>query len=287
MKRVLIVLMCLCVALMSVSVLAEAPDESAPQGAAVWQLIELENGEYDLDGDGTNETVTFATDVDEYGDGLFTISVNDFVYEQTCCGLEPVLYAMCVGNENYYYGTLLMVSEYGPSDDHYTYMTFYTNETLYTVGEIGALATEFSVDSTGMITTTVRANMIGTWFRPADFILANGYEWMEDGDGYYQYYRIVEVPRDIYPLGMIVTMNMDLPVYASSFDTAPSAVLYAGEQVVLTATDDVSRLYITSMTGETKGWVSIGATEEYYHCVYVDGKAVFMDDVFANILYAD
>ena len=75
---------------------------------------------------------------------------------------------------------------------------------------------------------------------------------------------------------------------ASRYDADASATLKAGQQVVLAATDDCRWLCVSSLDGETSGWVKlIGATDTFTDGVVVNGQATDVNDVFGNILYAD
>ncbi len=167
-----------------------------------------------------------------------------------------------------------------------TYCFFYTDGKLYNVGEIPASPDAMSVNMDGLITTQVRAVHVGTWSRPADYKLASGHDWSTDNAT--AFYQMTEIPRDVYPMGMIVDLKADLPLLASRYDADASATLTANQQVVLAATDDCRWLYVSSLDGETAGWVKLtGSTDAFTDGVIVNGQATDVNDVFGNILYAD
>ena len=261
-----------------------------------WMVIrETQDGTIDdYDGNGESETLSFTMQVDEYGDGGFTIGVGDqTISVESCVTLSGHVYAlkMCYGsyyNPTGFRGTLLMVDEYGPSDDPITYCFFYTDGTLYNVGTIPSLAEAMSINEDGLITTQVRANHLGTWSRPADYELAQGFD--TDSDDLVYYYQMTEVPRDIYPMGTIVKLTEDLPLLASRYDTESTLMLAADQQAVLTATDDCRWLYVTGTSddGTIGGWVKLGTTEDgYTDAVIIDGVATDVNSVFKGILYSD
>ena len=257
-------------------------------------ITEITTGtERDFDGDETAETLTFTPAEPDENDEIngFTIAVGDDSYTMDdAWNLAGKVYAVNLGRGLYYnpemcWGTLFMVPEYGPSDDPYTYCYLYTNGRLFDVGAIPSLPEGMTADADGRITCHIRANHIGTWSRFAEYKLASGYKWGGDVD-YEEYYRIAEVPQDAYAMGMIVTLNQDLTLKATRFDSEASIDLAAGQQVILAASDDVHWLYVSNMDGANGGWVEFDGAD-YPEKVSVNGAYTDIDDVFANILYAD
>ena len=253
----------------------------------IWEIYEAEDGlTRDFDNDETAETLHFTFELDEYDDGGFTIGVGgQSLHKDDCIGLDARVLAMKTGYTYYYYGTLFMVSEYGPSDDPITYCFLYAEGKLTDIGMIPALAQSFEVSKDGLITTYVRANMIGTWSRPADFCLAMGSEYDEEGD-WAPSYSICEVPRPMYQMGMIVTLKTDLVLSSSLYESREDVMLMAGQKVILVAGDDVSRLYISSLDGLIGGWAVI-MSEDWSDYISVNGSYTDADEVFDGIFYAD
>ena len=259
-----------------------------------WVIAPVENGlTADFDADGTQESVTLAADLDEYRCGGFTLTVGGAsVTRENVEGLNETVYALPVGSVGYSasaqepYAAIFMVAEEGPSDDPLTYCYLYQDGELTDVGVIPAMPTAMTAGLDGIISTFVRCDVLGTWSRPADYALARGYAFGEDD--FRVYYRLTEVPRDIYPLGMILELKVDLPLLAARGDTTYTGMLAADEnpQVVVSATDGVRWLYLTSMDGETAGWVKIDR-EDWRTRVYRAGLPLDCDEVFGNIFYAD
>lgn len=276
MKRILCALLA-CLMLLFCTAMAEGND--------VWEIGQIYSGAAeDFDNDGTIETVVLTCSLDEYEDGSFTIAVGDQAFTvDDCVYLDKTLYTMRIGTKNYWYGTMFMVNEYGPSDDPITYCFVYSDGQLCNAGMIPQLARYLDVDDTGIITADIRAFMVGTWAKNAEFCLARGDEWNEED--YITTYYIAEIPKAVYAMKMVVDLNVDLPVCASLYDMEPTTVLEAGQKVILSASDDVSRLYVTAPGGEG-GWVRM-TNIDWQEMILLDGRWTPIDDVFGNIFYAD
>ena len=262
---------------------APALAETDQKGLKIYEVAD--GASDDFDGDETPEQVAFATEVDEYGDGSFTLTVGGkTVSEEYCCALDPTLRAMKYGGEDYVMYTLFMVSENGPSDDPYTYCYLYNDGELLNVGAIPALATDFDVSEDGVISTSVRTDMLGTWWRPATFVLASGYDW--ESENYAATFAMVEAPQDLYPMRFVVDLKVDLPVRASRFDMGASETIRGGQKLALTATDDVRWVHVSTLDGKQKGWIRVNIAE-YPYTVDIGGTWTDQAQVFGNLLYAD
>ena len=278
MKKLLSLLLCALLIALPLSVNAE----SASNGP-----VQIENGAtLDLDGDGTDEPIAFAEERDEYGDGKFTLTVgSSTVSQENCISLGGELYAFSLTHpgSDTPWGTLLMPFEYGPSDDPVSYCYLYTDGTLYSIGTIEALPTSMNLNGE-LIETTVRCDILGTWGRAAAYKIAYGYSM--NGEEYVSTYAICEIPRDIYPMGLIAETKIDLPLQASRTDDTVSGTIAAGEKIVFAATDNLHWVYATSLDGTVSGWF-YGDYSDYPATIRVSGKTVNADDAFADLMYAD
>ena len=289
MKRHLIALI---IAALVMTVFAGAPARAA--GFTAWTLQPVASGcATDFDGDGETETFTVTAALDQWNYGSVTLRVGEAeITRENVDNMAETFYMLPVGAAGYaagqasIYGTIFMISEYGPSDDHYTYCCLYADGRLTDVGGIPALPGRMKTGPDGVISTWVRARMIGTWERPAEYVLARGYRWTEED--FNIYYHLCEVPAGYYPYGMIVSLKTDLALRESPFDESPALTLRPedSERVILAATDDARWLYVTDMSGEAAGWVRMGR-EDYATVIYQSGGAVDVNDVFGDILYAD
>lgn len=277
-------LICLLLAL-TLTVLAAAAEEEKTYD--VWTMEKLTGTSWsmDLDGDGTLETAFVTYDLNEYDDGAFTLTVNgQSIKTDGCASLYKDVYAMKVGTPRYYYGTLLFLSEYGMSDDLLTYCFFYTDGKLMDAGRIPDAAANFTVSPGGIITVSERAWHIGTWYYPSEYMLARGLFYNEED--FDEVYAMCKIPRDNYPMGMIVKSKVELQLLASKFDIAPSMRIPANTQVILASSDDAAWLCVTTMDGSVTGYLRMSSIE-YMDYLNIGGKVLPVDDVFDGIFYAD
>lgn len=279
MKRIVSMIM---VCLLAMGLLTVACAE-APQA----QLHALnESYTADLDGDGTKETVEVTATLDEYDDGDITVTVNgqSFVVEGgTCVAKEYATVTVTKARGSQY--TLVVPFEYGPSDDPLSYLFMYRDGVLYNLGMVPALPESMVFEDNGNFSTYVRARLLGTWSRPADYIIASAFYWNEETDQATEEYLVTEVPRDAYPMGQIVTLKKNLPVFASRYDTEPVKTLTAGEKAIISATDDCRWLYIVDADLGEGGWVKMQG--EYTATIQIGESWVDETEVFDGLVYAD
>ena len=95
-----------------------------------------------------------------------------------------------------------------------------------------------------------------------------------------------KVPRDVYPMGMIVTTKVELPLLASKYDTVPSLYIPEGTKAVLVSSDDVAWLCVSTLDGSTTGYLRM-TYHDYGDYLTVGNKVMYADDVFDGIFYAD
>ena len=241
--------------------------------------------EEDFDGDAVVEKAVLTTDVNEYGDGSFTFSVGDQSFTvEGCASLEDQVWALSTGDREYIYGTLFLVSEWGPSDDPLTYCFYYVGGELMDVGAIPAMAEYLEVKEGGIITAWVTIDLLGTWSRPADYTLASGHDWESEDDT--AWYRMVELPRDLYPMGRIAKVKQALPLLPDrDADGEYTAWIQPDEPVVFTVTDGRCWVHASSMDGERAGWVRLRKVDWPLE-VLINGEWTPENDVFSGLMYA-
>lgn len=248
----------------------------------VGQMIELQNGAvYDLDGDGTADDVQFEPvkrDNEDYYD--YTLSVGGQTVSGEGCSLNSKLYALKLDE---YSGTLLLVSDYGPSDDPITYFYLYETGCLLPAGYISAMPDDMRIDC-GVITAPVRGQVLYTWYHDADFSLARAY-CMDPESAVPALPAMHLIPRATYPMNLIVTLNVDLPIHAAmSENSRILATLKAGSNVILCASDDVEWVCVQALDSEERGWIQL--SDDGYKCL-VNGAAMTGEEVFTGLLFAD
>lgn len=257
-------------------ILPAAAEEN--QGAVqIGVITEVQLGTpVDLDGSGTTETVQYEILKDEDGwDIGYRMSVNEMIVEGEGWAMNEKVYVLRIDQ----YDTLLLVSDYGPSDDHETHFYLYNEDALLSVGSILAHPENMRVENE-IITAPVRGKLLYTWFHDADFALAS--YWGEDGEADACIYQI---PRYLYQMGLMVKLKTDLPLSVSMTNPEIAHIFEAGEEVVLCASDDVEWVYIQSAHSSAGGWMKVGG-EFGMDCVVGDQ---LMDpwDVFDGLLFAD
>lgn len=238
----------------------------------------------DLDGDGKVDEISLVETVTDTSE-TYALTVNGATLEGDGWGLNGNLYAMRLGETDRAY---LLVSENGPSDDPQNYVYRYKEGTLVYCGAFGSWADSVTITDEGF-TATVRANVIQTWFRRADFIITDNSYFDDQTGGYVTADPVVvEVPRDIYAMGTVVTLKKDIPLQVSRTDDAVALTIKAGEKAVIVATDDRQWLYIETLTQNTDaqynaGWIRLADAFD----VEIGGEAITSPDVFNGLMFAD
>ena len=282
MKRLTLILLC---ALLALSLTLPACAESIGV-TENYVLYAAESGtQADFDGDGIEEIVYLTFVTDEYGDGAFTLTVNDQSFTQEgCSGLDSTLYTLQRGGDGWWDSTLFMINEYGPSDDPLTYVYIYSSGVLSRVGWLPDLVTDMVFCPDDTILLSVRASTIGTWYRSSTYKLATGFDMMSEA--YEPYYTLCEVPAGTYAKGEIVQALLPVETWSSPWCEYAGDPFEEGEWLCLAATDDCSRLFLTSMDQTRSGWVRI-SKEDYMDMIESGDTWYTVDEIFANILWAD
>lgn len=270
----------LVIMLLPLSVAIAEADSPIPE---IGVVTELSVGTlYDLDGDGSADDVQLALTEDEYGDYMeFVLSVNGQNISGGGCNLNDRLYVLKL---NEYSGTLLLVSEYGPSYDPLTRFYLYETGMLIPAGSIDAMPDSMRI-SGDVITAPVRGNVLYTWYHDADFVMARAVAYDDEGNAVPPAPTMCLVPRYTYPMGLTVTLKVDLPLQLTMTDEQISATLGAGSKAVLCASDDVKWVYIQDMDSQDCGWLELSG-DFGFECI-IDGVPTIATDVFDGLFLAD
>jgi hypothetical protein len=246
--------------------------------------IDPNGASIDLDGDGTAEAISLTESMDAGGE-TYQLTVNGQTVSGAGEGLNGTLYAMRLSEADRAY---LLVSEDGPSDDPANHVYRYKEGKLESCGAFGAWAGTVAITDEGF-SATVRGRVIQTWFRRADFIITDN-SYFDDATGEYVAAApaLVEVPRDIYAMGTVVTLKKDITLQISRQNAAEALTIKAGQQAVIVATDDVEWLYIQALDEDysrdyNAGWLRLKDAWE----VELGGETVSTMDLFNGLLYAD
>lgn len=249
-------------------------------------VTELSDGALiDLDVDGIAEQIRYTVEEDpETGASAYTLLVGNAQMNGEGVSMTGRLHALRVSGAQ---DVLLLLSDYGWSDDDMTYIFSYYQGDLSFLGEIPTMPWKLSVNADGTLTGRVRGSILHTWFRPADFVLCTAYC---EPDMALRTTGIVEMPRDLYPMGTKVTLLRDLPLCVSRTNDSPALTLRAGDTAFIAATDDIEWLYIVPdsheyLTSETgAGWLR---TDLGGYSASVNGQSVTTYELFEGLFYAD
>ena len=284
MKKFLSLMLVLCLALALAP--AAVADVTVPQTGVV---ATVENGaQIDLDLDGTPETVTFEVLAESWDDPAYVkLHVGDAELTVEGWYMDEEVRLLQVSE---YQNPFLLVFDYGPSDDPDTHFIYYDEGALIDAGSICARPENFRVQDEIITAQGVRGNVLYTWFHPADYVIATSF-----GDYDFETetfsnprprYRVCPLPRETYPMGLIVTALRDIPLIDRIGGTEVVGVIPAGNDLMLSATDDRQWIYLVGGEyNELCGWVQLD-TEYGTYCL-IDGEQVIGSDVFQGLLFAD
>lgn len=222
---------------------------------------------------------------DEYGAlNAFTITINGQYAEVAGEYLTGEVYALRIGTADYCEATMFMVEDWGLNDYHVSYCFLASDGIVYNLGWMPGLARDIVYNADGSFTTSDRTDVLGTRNYSVDYLLATGTRWDEAGN-VTRSYALAKMPKEIYPVGTICDLNMDLMLLASPQDTAYSDTILGGQPVILTATDMKSRAYVTTLDGNIGGWIWIDISD-FPTRIYVGDAWQDEDAVFTGIMYA-
>ncbi len=239
-----------------------------------------------MDGDGTADQIEFEILKEGGYDCGYRLKVNDEEITNIGCIMDSNLYVLKLGLNEYYdesYCTLLMISDNGPSADYRTHVYLYEmdestdgHKLLY-AGIIPSLTYTMQADD-DIITTWVRTNFLCTWYRKADFALARSALYGEK-----PHMKIYEIPRYLYPIGIVATLRIDLPLLKDMGSDEYSCCLSKGEEVILCAGDDKEWVLIESAQGAKRGWLKM---KDDLTCI-VGEQLLSSEEVFSGLPFFD
>ncbi|MGI6173427.1 MAG: hypothetical protein ACOYI8_05940 [Christensenellales bacterium] len=240
----------------------------------------------DLDGDGSTDTVSLSVkpEDEEYPEDAvtFTLTVNGLSVEGAGYALTGELYAARL--DNGYDSVLLFVPENGMSSDYACSVFLYEDEKLIAVGGIPSPAEKISVFGE-TLTGVIRGSSLQTWFHPGEYVLCRDYSYSEEYTPHDPV--LMEAPRASYPVGTIVTLKKDIALTLTPYVDEEVMVLRAGEVAALTATDDLSWIYLSPVGADmyyeyAGGYTAIRNLQVMTADGFVDGY-----DAFEGLFFAD
>lgn len=246
---------------------------TACQSTSVQQTVEITPDQYrqfttyegDLNGDGSNEVLTFTRGETAEGNPGYTLSIG----ETSITGVDDNLAG--------YFGVVdldkgdtfkqIAVSNYGPSSDYSTNFYQYDGKELTSMGTVPGLYEEMGFDGAGNISTYVRGSILDTWFFPATFAVFG------DGD-------LAMVEEDLAYRYTPVTMLQPMDFVVSPTDSTVAFSLAVGDRATIVACDNVAWCQVSTDDGQ-EGWFEV----ENYNGI--KGTDLYSGDVFDGLSFAD
>jgi predicted secreted protein len=220
--------------------------------------------QFDLNGDGTPETIRFHC---LEGGDRYTLSVNDVYVTGEGNNLDGWCTVINIDATDKF--SEIAVSESGPSSDDATTFYYYDGGQIIRMGKIeGSFSNFLKIDGSGWVETKTRGKTIHTWFYPDFYKLSSAH-------------LLEKVPRDLCEMNHKVTVIREFPLQKSREDTSIAMVLKPGEEAVFVSSDDKNWCLVQVADGR-RGWFSY---EGYNKISGVEELRI--SDIFEGLCYAD
>jgi len=230
------------------------------------KLLSLQEYSIDLDGDGKMETVSWINNPGQKA----ILKVNDIQIEvsELNSGNWADFAAVVDLNPQ---DTMkeIIIGDWGPSSDEWSYYYMYNNGRIDLIGETAGYFEFGSIfpDGKGGIVALTRASVLQTWFFNKKYVLDKNH-------------RIVHVPVEYnmtaYPVFLKHSIHLsDKPSINGSWIEVPE-----GQAVLLSATDNKEWCRLTLENG-LMGWFIV----KDFNYVMQDG--LYADEIFENLCNAD
>lgn len=208
----------------------------------------------DIDNDGKQDTISFQSDENE----KYTITVNEAEFEETefmylsNCGVAQI------SNGIYDYNVIVVKAAINSECGCYVFYLYEDGE-IIRIGSFESDSTTEEVyitpDGTISIPSYMRCGLNS--FRVFTFTVAqravDDFSQSTASDRY----ALALVPVGTYPIGMIVSATVTVPVQISPCDESVIWTIEPGETIILSATDDSTVMYIESLDRTKCGWIKL------------------------------
>ncbi|KPJ59790.1 MAG: hypothetical protein AMJ46_09885 [Latescibacteria bacterium DG_63] len=223
----MVILACLCVIVVGASPQARAKSECA---------FEVRQGCFDLNGDGTADTVTVIFPTERGRSGPFSVTVGGSTYKGHGDGLHGTMAVVDIDITDAY--KEIAIPEDGPSDDYRTYLFWFDGQVLRYMGSVPGV--QPGVDGSGTIHSYRRGQVLQTWFFPADYAISADHS-------------IYMIQQDLYPMWTRVRLVRDFPLLRERSDDSVSYIASRGDSAVVVSSDDHDWCLLQTSDGRT-GW---------------------------------
>lgn len=201
-------------------------------------LVNNNEGEYDLNGDGTKEKVKASFKSDGSG---YTLSVNTLSLKVDTENVDKKLYVCNIDTGDKYMELAIM--DNGASDDYMIQFYGYDNSALAEIGHIDSSINSTNIKGNGKISAECRGSILQTWFFMFNFNLTSNH-------------KIVETPQSIYSTNYALTVKKALTLQKSQTDIGAAYTLSVGENITITGTDNKQWCRIKNSSGQI-GWFAV------------------------------
>ena len=290
MKRIMVLMLMLCL-LAGVPALAEAVG-NAPLTIAAGEVLAI-----DLDGDGTDENVTWAMEPGEYDDAMtLTVAAEDGSVQRYATDIiwGESVYVVDIDGDG---AQEILLTGDVMSDDYYTWCLRWDGAALYEVlfpdGERGENGEGYHkqgyglVDAIGdnLLSLSGSQDVLGTWFAtrtlrltPYDrFEFNDAGLWMRSLDGY------EGADDDLWEFAAL-TVTQSLPYADEHHHDQTIGTLEPGDRILIYASDKKEFAYFASQDGAS-GVLNISPNYEQGWGWLVDG--IPEEECFESVPYAD
>lgn len=242
-------------------------DDAAVKKMLNGEIVELGTDcMLDLNQDGNKDWLHLTLIKIEYPD-TYTLTVGSESLTDKGENVKEDLYGVSLNGKD----ILVMVYEYGPSDDPLTTFFSYDGNTLKNIGQIATDPENMKVEH-GEIKTKTRCNIMGT--------AAIQTNWAVNGSGF-----IEEVPQNMYEYSLdfsypgksedyFVYLKEDISVYSDMDENSEETVMEP-QNACFTYTDSENWVYVQGETGQG-GWLCVAGWDAGYQRA-----------TFDNLHYAD
>ena len=220
--------------------------------------------EYDLDGDGTAETINYQV----FGpDGNhFDLKIGEAEIAGSGDQLTGNLYAMSIDGET----LQILLEDLGGTAGAYSHMYVFQQGELEPAGTLTGEIAVLRVDPERRRVTAVGDSQIfQSYHLEQDFTLEDGV--------------LTEVPRAFYAMGNEVTLRRPLSLQGSNGNFSYTMTLEEGSRLIVLGTDNRQWVCLQDRETGVEGWLQVPEGE--LGLILVDGEAVSAQDYFDGLYY--
>ena len=205
----------------------------------------------DVDQDGTDESVALFVGHHTPNDieNNYMLEVNGMTIMDMGEYVSDDIYGVSLDGEN----ILLIVYEYGPSDDPCCTFFKYTGDTLIRLGQIPAAPDNFVADG-GVIKTRIRCNVMGTMAIETQYMVDQNNTLTRMNQDVYTYSKNFRYPSEEDDFFAYLKQNL---IVHEERDAASSAIEMTPQNVRFPYTDSENWVYVEGSTGQG-GWLYVG-----------------------------